>query len=218
MLRHVEQGDMVGRVAWEITNAIASGSIEPGAQLLESEISTQLNVGRGQVRAAIGYLEEAGIVEKVPYRGTFVRVLTTDDVKALQELCEPLEGMAARLAAERQGPEAAVVLARILEEMRGLDPDGDRRTLVDLVASFHDSLVGVSGHKLLQVMWATISARLFSFLVLKQQRLYHSPGEAAALHEPLVAAIGSGDGDRAEREARRYVAHMGDQIVLEWLP
>lgn len=215
--QQIERGDLVDSVVHELTEAIVKGRIHPGDQLVEMEVGKQLGVSRGPVREAIRRLEQMGIVEKIPYRGAFVSVLTTRDVKELHDLREPLEGLAAGLVAARRPAEGAAALAQIIEEMRHVDPDGDQYLMINLDAGFHDTLVQLSGHKLLQELWATISVRLRTFLLLKTERMYASPIEAAALHEPIIEAIAQGDVKRAEREARRHVASAGRQHVLDWI-
>lgn len=216
-LQHIERGDLVDVVVEQLIRAIVEGRVKPGDQLVETEVGEQLGVSRGPVREAIRRLEQMGVVEKIPYRGAFVNVLTSHDVEELHDLREPLEGLAARLVAEKKGAEAAAILDRIIKDMRAANPADDPSIMVALDAGFHDTLIELSDHKLLQELWVTISVRLHSFLLLKQERMYGSPSEAAAIHEPIITAIADGDADRAEREARRHVAQAGRQHVIDWI-
>ena len=216
-LHQIERGDLVDTVADQITEAIVEGRFRPGDKLVETQVGDQLGVSRGPVREAIRRLEQMGIIEKIPYRGSFVTVLTARDVQELHDLREPLEGLAARLVAEYNSDEAVTVLTSIIEEMRSTRPSEDQNRMVRLDAGFHDALIELSRHKLLQELWVTISVRLRTFLLLKQERLYGTPAEAAAIHDPIIAAIADGDPVRAEREARRHVANAGRQHVIDWL-
>ena len=216
-LQQIERGDLVDMVVEQLTRAIVEGRVRPGDQLVEMEVGQQLGVSRGPVREAIRRLEQMGVVEKIPYRGAFVSVLTSHDVRELHDLREPLEGLAARLTAEKKGAEAAAVLGGIVEEMRAANPAADPSIMVSLDAGFHDTLIELSDHKLLQELWVTISVRLQTFLLLKQERMYGSPAEAAAIHEPIIAAIADGDAERAEREARRHVRQAARQHVIDWI-
>lgn len=216
-LQQIERGDLVNNVVRQIIEAIVKGRLHPGDQLVEMAVAEQLGVSRGPVREAIRRLEQMGVIEKIPYRGAFVSVLTTRDVKELHDLREPLEGLAARLLAEQRGPEAAAKLAAIIDRMRNVDPADDPSLMVTLDAGFHDALIKLSEHKLLQELWVTISVRLHTFLLLKQDRLYGTPAEAAALHEPIIKAIAESNPRRAEQEARHHVASAGRQHVIDWM-
>lgn len=216
ILKQIERGDLVDQVVDGITQAIVKGQFRPGAKLVESQLGEQLGVSRGPVREAFRRLEQLGVVEKIPYRGTFVSKLTVDDVRELHDLRAPLEGLAARLMAEEPDPPAVAQLERILEEMRELPPGTDHCRVITLDADFHDSLIRLSKHHLLQELWPTIGVRLRTFLMLKTERLYSTPAEAAALHVPIVAAIAAGDAAAAEQAASRHVREAGRQHVRDW--
>lgn len=216
VLQYIERGDLVDQVVDEIVAAIVTGQFAPGAKLVEMQIGEQLGVSRGPVREAFRRLEQMGLVVKVPYRGTFVATLTVDDVRELHDLRAPLEGLAARLVAEEGGPAAAERLAGILDAMRRLPPSGDHSRTITLDADFHDTLIALSGHRLLQELWATIGVRLRSFLMLKRKRLYQTAHEAAALHEAIVEAIAAGDGPAAEKAAYQHAIEAGRRHVDAW--
>jgi DNA-binding GntR family transcriptional regulator len=216
VLQLIERGDLVDQVVDEIIAAIISGRFQPGIKLVEMQIGEQLGVSRGPVREAFRRLEQMGLVVKVPYRGTFVSTLTVDDVRELHDVRAPLEALAARLVAEKGDPAAAEHLAGLLEEMRRLTTFGDHSRTIALDADFHDSLIAFAGHRLLQELWATISVRLRSFLMLKRKRLYQTPQEAAALHTAIVEAIAAGDGPAAERAAYEHAIEAGRRHVDAW--
>jgi len=216
VLQQIERGDLVDQVVDDITQAIVTGLFQPGARLVESQVGEQLGVSRGPVREAFRRLEQLGVVEKIPYRGTFVSQLTVDDVRELHDLRAPLEGLAARMVAEQNDPRLTERLQKILEEMRTLSPSEDHSRIISLDTDFHDSLIALSGHGLLQELWPTIGVRLRTFLMLKTERLYNSPTEAAALHEPIVDAIAAGDAAAAERAAYRHAREAGRQHVRDW--
>jgi DNA-binding GntR family transcriptional regulator len=216
VLQLIERGDLVDQVVGEIVDAIVTGQFPPGEKLVEMQIGEQLGVSRGPVREAFRRLEQMGLVVKVPYRGTFVSTLTVDDVRELHDLRAPLEGLAARLVAEKRDPVAVARLAGILENMQETATAGDHTRTITLDADFHDSLIALAGHRLLQELWPTIGVRLRSFLMLKRKRLYQTPREAAALHEPILQAIVAGDGPAAERAAYQHAIEAGHRHVNDW--
>lgn len=216
VLQVIERGDLVDQVVDEIIDAIVTGQFRPGEKLVEMQIGEQLGVSRGPVREAFRRLEQMGLVVKVPYRGTFVSTLTVHDVRELHDLRAPLEGLAARLVAEKGDPAAVARLASILEAMRQAPASGDHSRTITLDADFHDTLIALAEHRLLQELWTTIGVRLRSFLMLKRKRLYRTPHEAAALHEPILQAIAAGDGPAAERAAYQHAVDAGHKHVNDW--
>ena len=202
----IERTDLLAKsVLQQITDAIVSGRLHPGDKLVEARLARQLGVSRGPVREAIRRLEQMGLVEKIPYRGAFVSRLTQSDIEELHNMRELLEGLAARLLAERRDPKAIARLQAILDDMRQAATSGDPSKIIALDADFHDVLIELSGHKLLREVWMIVSGRLRRFLVLRRHRLYGTLEEAVQLHESIVRAIAAGDAEQAEAKTRRHV-------------
>lgn len=197
------------KVSRQITQAIVRGELEPGQRLVEATIGEQLGVSRSPVREAFHELEQLGLVEKIPYRGVFVSTLTRDDVRELYTIREPLEGLAARLLAARNDEDAAAELQHILDAMAEAVAVGDQRRVTELNADFHDTLIGLTTHRLLQEIWPIVGSRMRRFLFLSEPRSDMALREVVSLHEPIVQAIAAGDPERAEAEARQHVVNYG---------
>lgn len=57
--------------------------LEPGRMISENEICERFGVSRTPVRDALRLLQEQGFVETVPYRGTYVTLLSLDNIKQM---------------------------------------------------------------------------------------------------------------------------------------
>lgn len=198
----------------QVTDAIISGRLRPGDKLVEAHLGEQLGVSRGPVREAIRRLEQMGLVEKIPYRGAFVSNLTRRDIEELQSVRELLEGLAARLLAERRDQQAVTRLQAILDDMRQAAVSGEQSKVIELDADFHDALIDLSEHRLLREVWVLVRGRLRRFLVLKRQRLYGTLEEAVQLHEPIMRAIAAGDAGQAEAMAQHHVFEAVRRLSL----
>jgi GntR family transcriptional regulator of vanillate catabolism len=130
---------------------ILAGELAPGARIAELTIVEKLGVSRTPIRAALMRLEQEGLLEALPNGGYGVRTFSERDVSDAIELRGTIEGLAARLAAER-GVAAVVIadaracLARIDEVLRrpALD-DEDFLNYVTLNAAFHALFVEMAG-------------------------------------------------------------------------
>jgi DNA-binding GntR family transcriptional regulator len=107
-----------------MTTAIVTGTLASGDKLVETRLGEQLGVSRGPIREAFRRLEQMGLVEKIPYRGTFVTTLTDNDINELNTVRMPLEGIAARILAERNDTQAVERLRAILNTMRAVAGSG----------------------------------------------------------------------------------------------
>jgi DNA-binding GntR family transcriptional regulator len=141
-----------------IREAIASGELKPGDQIVEAAMAARIGVSRSPVREALRELEQHGLVESIPNRGTFVAALTAADVEEVVLLRGALEGLAARLAADRMGRRDLRALEAIVERMAGHTGPGapEESAFTEADAEFHSTLVRCAGHRRLQRLWAAL--------------------------------------------------------------
>jgi len=211
---------LVESVLQNISEAIVIGRLQPGNKLVEAQLAEQLGVSRGPVREAIRRLEQMGLVEKIPYRGAFVSQLTNYDIEELYSIRESLEGLAARLLAQRQDARAVTSLNAIIKRMSQAAEAGDESKIVTLDADFHDTLISLCNHKLLNEIWEPVSIRMRRFLLLKKRYRYENDLKMVVrLHTPIVEAIAAGDVTEAEVVARNHVVgaiqYLNEKVGVE---
>src|SRR5688572_17124484 len=91
---------------------ILAGELPGGARIAELAIVERLGVSRTPIRAALMRLEQEGLLDALPNGGYAVRTFSERDVSDAIELRGTVEGLAARLAAERGVPQAVLDEAR----------------------------------------------------------------------------------------------------------
>ncbi len=91
---------------------ILAGELPSGERIAELAIVERLGVSRTPIRAALMRLEQEGLLQALPNGGYAVRTFSERDVSDAIELRGTVEGLAARLAAERG------VAPRLLQEAR----------------------------------------------------------------------------------------------------
>jgi GntR family transcriptional regulator of vanillate catabolism len=91
---------------------ILAGELPGGSRIAELAIVEKLGVSRTPIRAALMRLEQEGLLEVLPNGGYAVRTFTERDVADAIEMRGTVEGLAARLAAERGAPPAVLAQAR----------------------------------------------------------------------------------------------------------
>jgi DNA-binding GntR family transcriptional regulator len=205
---------LIESVVEQISESIIAGNLQPGDRLVEERIGQQLGVSRGPVREAFRRLEQLGLIEKIPYRGAFVANLTEKDIRELHDLRELLEILAIRLISQKSDQADITRLEEHLNKMRQAARENKRSEMVKLDADFHDNLIELSRHKLLQDIWAVMRVRFRRYLLLKPKRLYQNLDEAIHLHEPIVAAIKAGNGELAETELLNHIRAAGKSIKI----
>ncbi len=198
-----------------LRDMIASGVLPPGERLLEVQLVERLEVSRTPIRAALLRLEQEGLLEALPSGGYIVRRLSEPDAMIAIEMRGTLEGLAARLAAERGATPAAIGAAR--ELLAGMDalvrPDEmriDIEAYVALNASFHALIIEMSGSELLAREIDRVAAMPFASpsalvpLEPNSAATHHVLTIAQHQHHLVIEAIEARQGSRAEDLMREH--------------
>jgi DNA-binding GntR family transcriptional regulator len=109
----VEPVSKKARVVALLKEAILSGGIQAGEQIIEGKVAQQFGVGQGLIREALIELEHQGFVQRTPFSGTQVPKLNHEDARHIFDIRIELEPLAFALAAE-------TVSAEDLAELREL--------------------------------------------------------------------------------------------------
>jgi GntR family transcriptional regulator of vanillate catabolism len=100
------------RALLQLRELILSGELSGGTRIAELAIVERLGMSRTPIRAALLRLEQEGLLQALPNGGYVVQSFTERDIADGIELRGTLEGLLARLAAERGAP------AEVLQEAR----------------------------------------------------------------------------------------------------
>lgn len=190
-----------------------AGNIEPGRWLREQEVAEALQVSRTPVREAIRKLAQEGLMRFSPNRGAQVRPLGLAEAEDVYAVRDRLEGLAARLAAARAGPDDVAALRQRLERMQALAPDdyvGQIRADNDL----HLCIAALSGNEVLGEMVQRLNDRMARAKVITRD--VNVSELARTQHLAIVDAIARHDEAGAEEAMRRHVL-MNLEVIRERL-
>ncbi|WP_068875935.1 GntR family transcriptional regulator [Phenylobacterium sp. CCH9-H3] len=218
----------------KLRDLILSGELAPGQRLQELAVVDRLNVSRTPVRAALARLQEEGLVEAVPSGGYAVRAFSEEEVDEAIELRGVLEGLAARLAAEKgAAPERLAPLKACLAEIDAVLgatrlSEADFERYVELNERFHARLTALADSPMVAQQIARAYALPFAspsgFVMAQaaQPQARHILAVAQDQHRCVLEAVERREGARAEaimrehaRLARRNLElAMRDQAAL----
>lgn len=186
-----------------IRQAIVTGLLRSGEQISPQEIADRLGVSRTPVREAIIHLNAVGLVEMLPGR-IQIASPTTAAIEDAFMLRESLEGMAARLAAERRTAEQAGLITYHAELSKLAAKAKDRPGFQKSDRDFHLAIAEASGS--VQVA-RYLSYALDLAFTLRNLRMANTPFSASSVrhHVELAKAIDRRDADAAERISREHV-------------
>ena len=200
---------------------ILDGGLVAGERLTELSLVDRLGVSRTPVRAALLALQEEGLLESLAGGGIAVKAFNEADIHDAIEVRGTLEGLAARLAAERGV--APSLLAQAGEVLARIDERLARRTFneaafngyVDENARFHDLLAEMADSEVLHRQIARAMAQPFaspSAFVMTQRTGAQARDRlvvAQEQHRAVLEAVARREGARAEALMREHarIAH-----------
>jgi len=207
---------------------ILGGELSPGERISELWVVERLGVSRTPVRAGLIRLQEEGLLEPIPSGGFAVRSFSENEIRDSIELRGTLEGLAARLAAERGVAHSMLRdLHDCVDEIDALlVGDLSEETFsryVDANARFHRLLANAANSQVIQRQIekaATLpfaSASAFVVVQSLDPRARETLVVAQAQHRAVLEAIENREGARAEALMREHskIAHQNLKRVLE---
>jgi DNA-binding GntR family transcriptional regulator len=174
--------------------------LAPGAVVSEEDLQARTGFGRTPVREALQRLERDQLVRIIPRRGVMVAPIDLGDLALLFESRSILEPYVHRLAAVRGTDAHWDAMTAALDAVEGVGANEGRvvtwTDLLDADRVCHEQVWAASENRFLTQtldMLYTQSERLWHRYVREESDLR----SALAEHREVLAALRSGDGDRA---------------------
>ena len=213
MLKLIQPISKKNQVVSAIKDAIISGSIKPGDQIVESRIAHELGSGIPLVREALIELEHQGFVQKTPYKGTTATKLGPKEIKEIFQLRVELEALAVEWAKANVTPADIKDLRKLITRMEqsAAELDLDQFYLIDL--ELHRKLWLLSGNSYLTDVLERVVVPLFAFFVMKTRREKESYIRSAAMHGEIVAALSEKSAVEARELMRNSLKGWKDDML-----
>ena len=189
---------------------IFDGGYRPGNRLIERDLAAEFGVSRLPVREALRMLRQEGLIEDRLPKGTVVAGLSAKDVRDLFEVRHSLEVLASRLAAERATGEDLRRLEGLLDRAEDALRRGSLLESHRANSEFHDEITQISGNGYLRAALEPLQGRMH-WLYQHVADL----GELVVEHRELLAAIASGDPERAAARSGRHIDKYQEQFPHE---
>ena len=220
MYKVIQSSRLYEQIVQQIEQAILKGELIQGSQLpAERDLAEQFGVSRTAVREAIKALQEKGLVDAFPGRGTFVtngtsnslrrsldRIVKSEDSDGgayLVEVREILEPEIAALAAVRADYQDLAAMREAVEAMNSAGRDPDAYIEADL--DFHLALAEAAANPIVLSLIDSIVG------LLREQRMRISrveggPERGQHYHRSILEAVERHDpqGARAAMQAHLW--------------
>ena len=207
--------DRVDQMYEAVKQKILDLEVDPTQPIDETALVRETGGSLTLVRQALDRLEQEGLVVKQRKRWHVARAATASIMMEIFEVRTTLEGMCARLAAERITEEQIERMEKVHQDFERVLHQGDNVALLAVDKKFHQLLYEASGNRFLaralDEMYALIY-RLFYFALDRIGSVRANVEE----HHNILEAVKTGDGRTAERLIQQHIIHF-QRMVEELL-
>lgn len=188
-----------------LRDAILTFRFKPGERLTERALCELTGVSRTSVREALRHLESEGLVENIPHRGPIVAVVTADQAQHIYELRGAIEGLAAKLFAERADETTVRKLRLALDSVAEAFRTHQQDKILGAVNFFYDTLLTGCENPLIERSLKSLHGRIIYLRALSTSRSDRALDSVRELGD-IVDAIERRDSVAAELACRKHAA------------
>jgi DNA-binding GntR family transcriptional regulator len=210
------------RVVETLKEAILSGALQSGDQIVEGKLAQQLGVGQGLIREALIELEHQGFVQRSPFSWTQVTTLTNEDAEQIYQIRIRLEPLAFALAARRATPEHIAELRELVAKAREGATTQALPIFFENHLAYRRKVWELSGNRFLRETLERLVAPLYALFLMRAD--FNREGllqtiQACIVHqEDTLRAFEAGNAPDAERIVQKFLEQMKDYLGSKLLP
>ncbi len=225
-IRRGETLSVPDRLSVDLERLILEGELSPGERLpAERDLAQHLGVSRVSIREALRELENRGLIDRRPGRGTIVlspgersrgsgivieafaagRTELTD----IMELRAIVEPPIARITAARATTRDLIQLEELV---RAMEAGVTKERYAELDRAFHEAIAHYTHNPLLALINEQIAIQIAPSRASRYQTRARRTASSVA-HRRIYEAIAAGDGELAEQEARAHVQDISREIA-----
>jgi DNA-binding GntR family transcriptional regulator len=204
------------RIVVSLREAILSGAILSGEQIVEGKLAQQLGVGQGLIREALIELEHQGFVQRTPFAGTQVTQLTLQDAQQIYDLRIELEPLAFFLAGPNAHGQQLSALREMAERAKIASRVGDLDAFFETHLAFRKKVWTLSGNRFVQQTLERVVLPLYALYVIRQsynlEGILQTTMDCTEHQDRILAAYERRDFDEARETARSFLKRMKDYL------
>lgn len=208
-LDHISTPSVTDMVFEALYNRIVDLDLPPGTKLSEADVAAKLGVSRQPVRDAFYRLSQQGFLLIRPQRATTVRPISFQAVFRARFIRTALEVEIMRTVMEVITPADIARLEETIAGQKTCIEQDDREGFHLLDDRFHLILCEIAG---MPEVWQLIRDNKAHMDRVRFLSLEQGATSAYEEHIDILAAIRSGDPEKAIAEIRSHLLRIGDTI------
>jgi DNA-binding GntR family transcriptional regulator len=210
------------QVVTTLKDAILSGNLQPGDQIVEGKLAQQLGVGQGLIREALIDLEHQGFVQRSPFSWTQVTTLTNEDAEQIFEIRIKVEPLAFTLAAKKASPAQVAELRDLTAKAREGAASQALAVFFEKHLAYRRRVWDLSGNRFLKETLERLVAPLYALYLMRsnvnREGLFQTIEDCLAHQEETLRAFEAKDSQEAARIVGSFLQQMKDSLGSRLLP
>lgn len=196
---NVSKRNLTDEVADIIRKLILNGKLMPGDKINQAQLADELAISRGPIREALRLLENEGLIQHIPNRGTYVSTLSEKDAYEIYSLRAWLEEKGAELAAQNLTTGHYQLLEALIKEFEQASTLKDLDKMMRLDFQFHQLIMDQSRHTRLISMHQNLNTQLGAMFLTMATNVPIRIHQSANNHRLLLEALKSTDTERIKK-------------------
>ena len=209
-------------VVTALKDAIVSGTLQSGDQVVEGKLAQQFGVGQGLIREALIELEHQGFVERSPFSWTQVARFSNEDARDIFEIRIGVEPIAFSLACGRASQEEIAELWTLVAKAREGAASGKLDVFFDNHLAYRRRVWDLSGNRFLKETLERLVAPLYALYLTRadfnREGLLETIQDCVSHQEETLRAFEDGNPELAADIVRRFLQQMKDSLGSKLLP
>ena len=200
------------KVYLSLEEQIISQKLCPGESVTEMKLSRELGVSRTPVREALQRLDREGLIKLIPNKGAVVLGISEQDLMDIYKIRMRLEGLAARIAAEKRDEAFCRELRDNVELTEFYMTKGNIEKVKNLDSEFHDIIYRCCESRMLGKTLSELHRYISSYRKLSlaaSGRIDRSLSE----HREIYEAIAGGKADSADALMSEHVERALENLL-----
>jgi DNA-binding GntR family transcriptional regulator len=210
------------RLVTSLRDAIISGAIHTGEQIVEGKVAQQFGVGQGLIREALIELEHQGFVQRTPFSGTQVSKLSLEDAQQIFDIRIELEPLAFWLVGKHATPEQIGEITKLAENAKRAGQAENIDIFFDEHLAFRKKVWEYSGNRFLKQSLERLVIPLYALYLIRRSHnrhgLFQTVLDCIEHQDKILNAYRRQDTDEAKHIARDFLSKMKEYLGTRLLP
>ncbi|MBI9044918.1 MAG: GntR family transcriptional regulator [Anaerolineaceae bacterium] len=200
------------KIEHQLRDLIITLELPPGNKISENDLIEKLNCGRTPLREALHRLSEEYLIISVPRRGISIAELNITDYVQLIEAVSHLEGITAKLAAQRATVNELSQLKKNIDEIESALRNEKILSVVDLDFEFHYLISKMARNRYLKDTVKRLHRLTSRFIYLAWKNGGHSVISLEE-HQQIYEAILNKDFKKAQQYTFEHTMKAKERII-----